>query len=46
MYLAVNKKNNLDFHCFEWTINSELIINGKIENIDEWEIIEIEETKE
>jgi hypothetical protein len=46
MYLAINKNNSLDFHSFEWTMNDELMINGKVENINEWEIIEVEETKD
>lgn len=41
MYLAVNKFDYNDFHSFTWNEKDELIINGKVEDKDNWNIIEI-----
>lgn len=41
MYIAINKKNPLDFHSFTWTADSKLIINGKEEDEKNWEIVEV-----
>lgn len=45
MYIAVNKKNPQEAHSFEWSKEDDLIINGKIADKCDWEIIEVEPVK-
>jgi hypothetical protein len=41
MYLAQSKSNPLEVHSFHWTEDNKLIICGKEENVNDWEIIEV-----
>ena len=41
MYIAINIKNPLEAHSFEWTEKNELIINGKVEKEEDWQIVEV-----
>jgi hypothetical protein len=44
MYLAINKKNPLEFHSFAWTQDDRLIINNQEVVKEEWDIIWVEQT--
>jgi hypothetical protein len=45
MYLAINKSNPNNFHCFEWSVNDDLIICNNVENPDEWDIVWVDINK-
>jgi hypothetical protein len=45
MYLAINKHNRNEYHSFTWDENDNLLINWIAVNPNDWNIIEVFESK-
>lgn len=45
MYIAINKKDDTDFHSFTWSETDKLIINGKEVDPNDYDIIEVAPVK-